>query len=76
MALEHANRANEDAQKNSKRYADQIKELQQQIDEDQQKREEFREKHLAEEKRYQAAKQEHEELLINVETVNGLFEII
>uniref|UniRef100_A0A915EFF8 Myosin motor domain-containing protein n=1 Tax=Ditylenchus dipsaci TaxID=166011 RepID=A0A915EFF8_9BILA len=69
LALEHANRANDDAQKNAKRYVDQIKELQNQINEDQQKREEFREKFLSEEKRFQTVKQEQQELAVNVETI-------
>ena len=69
MALEHANRANEDAQKNIRRYGDQCKELQTQIDEDQRRRNEFREKFLTAEKRYQSLKHEHEELALALETV-------
>uniref|UniRef100_A0A914L0P7 Myosin heavy chain n=1 Tax=Meloidogyne incognita TaxID=6306 RepID=A0A914L0P7_MELIC len=68
LALEHANRANEDAQKIIRRYGDQCKELQAQIDEDQRRRNEFREKYLTAEKRYQSLKQEHEELSLALET--------
>ena len=69
MALEHANRANEDAQKNIRRYGDQVKELQMQIDEDQRRREEFREKYMTAEKKFQQVKQEQQDLMVALETV-------
>lgn len=75
MALEHANRANDEAQKNIHRYNDQCKELQAQIDEDQRRRNEFREKFLIAEKRYQSLKQEHEELTLALETVYNILNI-
>lgn len=67
--MEHANRANEDAQRNIKRYAEQIRELQRQIDEDQRKREDFQEKYLNEEKKLQIIQQERFELIGNLENV-------
>lgn len=69
LALEHANRANEDAQKNIRRYGDQVKELQVQIDEDQRRREEFREKYMTAEKKFQSVKQEQQDLMVALETV-------
>jgi len=76
LALEHANRANEDAQKIIRRYGDQCKELQAQIDEDQRRRNEFREKYLTAEKRYQSLKQEHEELSLALETVQTFTKVL
>lgn len=73
MALEHANRANEDAQKNLKRYAEQVKELQQQVDENQRSRQEFHEKYLMMDKRYQSTRAEQQELVANLETVCACF---
>ncbi|KAL6728752.1 hypothetical protein Aduo_010491 [Ancylostoma duodenale] len=69
IALDHANRANEDAQKNIKRYMDQIRELQQTIDEEQKRREEFRELLLSSERKLAAAKQEQEELVVKLEAI-------
>lgn len=70
MALEHANRANEDAHKNVHRYGEQVKELQAQIDEDQRRRDEFREKFMSTEKKLQQVKQEQQDLMVAFETVN------
>ncbi|ETN77931.1 hypothetical protein NECAME_10688 [Necator americanus] len=69
IALDHANRANEDAQKNVKRYMDQMRELQQTIDEEQKRREEFRELLLTSERKLAAAKQEQEELVVKLEAI-------
>lgn len=69
IALEHANRANDDAQKNVKRYGEQVRELQKLIDEEQRKREEFRENYITTEKRLVTTKQEQEELITNIEAV-------
>uniref|UniRef100_A0A158PAE5 Myosin head n=1 Tax=Angiostrongylus cantonensis TaxID=6313 RepID=A0A158PAE5_ANGCA len=67
VALDHANRANEDAQKNVKRYVDQVRELQEVIDEEQRRREEFRELLLGSERKLAAAKQEQEELVVKLD---------
>uniref|UniRef100_A0A158R688 Myosin motor domain-containing protein n=1 Tax=Syphacia muris TaxID=451379 RepID=A0A158R688_9BILA len=64
VALDHAVRANDDAQKNSKRYADQIVELQAVIDDEQRRREEFRENFLNAEKKLAAAQVEKEDLMV------------
>ncbi|PIO71814.1 myosin head [Teladorsagia circumcincta] len=69
IALDHANRANEDAQKNVRRYMDQTRELQQTIDEEQKRREEFRELLLSSERKLAAAKQEQEELIVKLEAI-------
>uniref|UniRef100_A0A7I4YBE2 Myosin head n=1 Tax=Haemonchus contortus TaxID=6289 RepID=A0A7I4YBE2_HAECO len=69
IALDHANRANEDAQKNVRRYMDQTRELQQTIDEEQKRREEFRELLLCSERKLAAAKQEQEELVVKLEAI-------
>lgn len=63
IALDHANKANEDAQKNIRRYIDSIKELQAQIAEEQRRRDEFRESFVNTEKRLSIEKVEHDELL-------------
>ncbi|KAI3415402.1 Myosin N-terminal SH3-like domain [Globodera pallida] len=68
LALEHANRANEEAQKNIRRYGDQQKELQAQIEEDQRRRDDFREKFMSSEKRLQQTKQEQDDLTVALET--------
>ncbi|CAI5455740.1 unnamed protein product [Caenorhabditis angaria] len=69
IALDHANRANEDAQKNIRRYLDQIRELQQTVDDEQKRREEFREHLLAAERKLAVAKQEQEELIVKLEAI-------
>uniref|UniRef100_A0AC34QQA2 Myosin heavy chain n=1 Tax=Panagrolaimus sp. JU765 TaxID=591449 RepID=A0AC34QQA2_9BILA len=63
IALDHANKANEDAQKNIRRYIDTIKELQAQIAEEQRRRDEFRENFVSAEKRLSIEKMEHDELV-------------
>uniref|UniRef100_A0A7E4VFX9 Myosin motor domain-containing protein n=1 Tax=Panagrellus redivivus TaxID=6233 RepID=A0A7E4VFX9_PANRE len=69
IALDHANKANEDAQKNIRRYLEQIKEIQQTIGEEQRRRDEFREKYVTTDKKLASAKGEHDEL---VGLVDGL----
>ncbi|KAK6055867.1 myosin head [Cooperia oncophora] len=62
IALDHANKANVDAQKTLKRLFDQVKELQGQVDDEQRNREEIRENYLAAEKRLAIALAETEDL--------------
>nr|CDJ95284.1 Myosin and Myosin head and Myosin tail domain containing protein [Haemonchus contortus] len=62
IALDHANKANVDAQKTLKRLFDQVKELQGQVDDEQRNREEIRENYLAAEKRLAVALAETEDL--------------
>ncbi|UMM12491.1 hypothetical protein L5515_001241 [Caenorhabditis briggsae] len=62
IALDHANKANVDAQKNLKKLFDQVKELQGQVDDEQRRREEIRENYLAAEKRLAVALSESEDL--------------
>lgn len=62
IALDHANKANVDAQKNLKRLFDQVKELQGQVADEQRLREEIRENYLAAEKRLAVALAESEDL--------------
>ncbi|CAD6189770.1 unnamed protein product [Caenorhabditis auriculariae] len=62
IALDHANKANVDAQKNLKKLFDQVKELQGQVDDEQRRREEIRENYLAAEKRLAVALAESEDL--------------
>ncbi len=68
IALDHANKANVDAQKNIKRHLEQIKELQMQVDEEQRRREDFREQYLASEKRIAILQSEKEEYANAVES--------
>lgn len=63
IALDHANKANEDAQKNIRRYLEQIKEIQQAIGEEQRRRDEFRENLVTAEKKLSTTKGEHDELV-------------
>jgi myosin heavy chain 6/7 len=63
IALDHANRANEDAQKNIRRYLEQIKEIQQAIGEEQHKRDTYRENLVNAEKKLSQTKGEHDELV-------------
>ncbi|KAK0402451.1 hypothetical protein QR680_016341 [Steinernema hermaphroditum] len=72
IALDHANKANTDAQKNIKRYLEQVKELQTQIEEEQRQREEFREQYLITEKKLVVAKTEQEDLLTNLESLQRI----
>ncbi|ETN83119.1 myosin head [Necator americanus] len=72
IALDHANKANVDAQKTLKRLFDQasrreVKELQGQVDEEQRRREEIRENYLATEKRLAIALAESEEILQRID---------
>lgn len=62
--MDHATRANEDAQKNARKYADQIAELQAVIDEEQRRREEFRENFLNAEKKLAAVQMEKEDFMV------------
>lgn len=64
IALDHANQANADAQKNLKRYQEQIRELQQQVEIEQRNREEIREQYLNTEKRATLLQSEKEELVV------------
>ncbi|WKX94491.1 hypothetical protein Q1695_011625 [Nippostrongylus brasiliensis] len=67
IALDHANKANVDAQKTLKRLFDQVKELQGQVDDEQRRREEIRENYLATEKRLAIALAESEDLAQRIE---------
>ncbi|EYC46232.1 hypothetical protein Y032_0404g853 [Ancylostoma ceylanicum] len=68
IALDHANKANVDAQKTLKRMFDQVKELQGQVDEEQRRREEIRENYLAAEKRLAISLAESEEILQRIDS--------
>uniref|UniRef100_A0A0K0EJG7 Myosin head n=1 Tax=Strongyloides stercoralis TaxID=6248 RepID=A0A0K0EJG7_STRER len=70
ISMDHANRANAEAQKNIKRYTEQIRELQQNIDEEQRRRDEFRDNFLNIEKKLAAAKSEQEEIYTQIENIN------
>jgi myosin heavy chain 6/7 len=67
VALDHANRANADAQKNIRLYGDQIRELQQQIEIEQRARDEIREQYLNQEKRATLLQSEKEEITVALE---------
>lgn len=68
--MDHANKANVDAQKNMKRYQDGIRELQQQIEDEQRIREEVRDQLATAERRAQMLQTEKEDLAVNFEQVN------
>ncbi|PIO76295.1 myosin tail [Teladorsagia circumcincta] len=68
IALDHANKANVDAQKTLKRLFDQVKELQGQVDDEQRNREEIRENYLAAEKRLAIALAETEDLVQKIDS--------
>ncbi|XGW09174.1 hypothetical protein V3C99_011464 [Haemonchus contortus] len=68
IALDHANKANADAQKNLKRYQEQIRELQLQVEEEQRQRDEIREQFFNAEKRATLLQSEKEELLVSNES--------
>uniref|UniRef100_A0A0K0FNS7 Myosin-2 (inferred by orthology to a C. elegans protein) n=1 Tax=Strongyloides venezuelensis TaxID=75913 RepID=A0A0K0FNS7_STRVS len=70
ISMDHANRANAEAQKNIKRYTEQIRDLQQHIDEEQRRRDEFRDNFLNIEKKLVAAKQDQEEIYTQIENIN------
>uniref|UniRef100_A0A0R3RFG9 Myosin head n=1 Tax=Elaeophora elaphi TaxID=1147741 RepID=A0A0R3RFG9_9BILA len=63
IALDHANRANIDAQKTIKRYQDNVRELQTQVEDEQRQRNELREQMIVMERRVQTLQSEKEELI-------------
>ncbi|KHN87676.1 Myosin-4 [Toxocara canis] len=67
IALDHANKANADAQKNLKRYTEQTREVQLQIEEEQRQRDEMKEQYYAAEKRVTLLQSEKEELAASCE---------
>ncbi|MFH4975662.1 hypothetical protein AB6A40_002371 [Gnathostoma spinigerum] len=67
IALDHATLANSDAQKNLKKYQEQIRELQQQIEIEQKNREEIREQYLNMEKKATILQAEKEEMVLATE---------
>ncbi|VDK27060.1 unnamed protein product [Gongylonema pulchrum] len=69
IALDHANRANVDAQKNAKRYQDNVRELQAQVEDEQRERDELREQMSVVERRMQALQSEKAELAAALEQV-------
>ncbi|MFH4975774.1 hypothetical protein AB6A40_002483 [Gnathostoma spinigerum] len=62
IALDHANKANADAQKNLKKYVEQVRDVQQQIEDEQRQRDEMRDQFFSAEKRAQMLESEKEEL--------------
>uniref|UniRef100_A0A0N5AQ97 Myosin head n=1 Tax=Syphacia muris TaxID=451379 RepID=A0A0N5AQ97_9BILA len=72
IALDHANKANVDAQKNIKRHQDTIRELQTQMEEEQRQREELRDQVNAVERRAQILQSEKEDLAIGFEQAERL----
>ncbi|EFP05608.1 hypothetical protein GCK72_018221 [Caenorhabditis remanei] len=62
IALDHANRANADAQKTIKKYMETVRELQVQIEEEQRQKDELREQFFASEKRNAILQAEKDEL--------------
>jgi len=71
-ALDHANKANADAQKNIKRYLEQIKEIQSQLEDEQRHRDELRDQYAAYEKRAGILQSEKEEVMAALEGVSLL----
>ncbi len=71
IGLDHANKANMDAQKNIKRYLEQIKELQMQVEEEQRQRDETREYLNNSERRCAMLQVEKEESLNNLAAVSN-----
>uniref|UniRef100_A0AAF5I0Q2 Myosin motor domain-containing protein n=1 Tax=Strongyloides stercoralis TaxID=6248 RepID=A0AAF5I0Q2_STRER len=67
IALDHASKANIDAQKNIKRYQDNVRELQTQLEEEQHHKEELRDSLNLIERRAQLLQSEKEDLVINYE---------
>ncbi|KAI1730163.1 myosin head (motor domain) domain-containing protein [Ditylenchus destructor] len=67
IALDQANKANVDAQRNMKRYQETVRELQQQIEEEQHARDEFRDQLTLAERRSQLLQTEKEELAASLE---------
>ncbi|KAK6104848.1 Myosin tail family protein [Brugia pahangi] len=62
IALDHANKANADAQKNLKRCTEQIREIQLQIEEEQRQRDEMKQHYYTAEKRAQILEAEKDEI--------------
>ncbi|CAI5453365.1 unnamed protein product [Caenorhabditis angaria] len=67
IALDHANRANADAQRTIKKYMDTVRELQSQIEEEQRQKDEIREQFLNSEKRNAILQSEKDELVQQAE---------
>ncbi|VDM62063.1 unnamed protein product [Angiostrongylus costaricensis] len=67
IALDHANKANVDAQKNLKKYQDSVRELQLQVEEEQRQRDDAREQAMIAERRAQIVQQEKEDLAMAYE---------
>jgi len=68
IALDHANKANADAQKNIKKYQEQIRELQLQVEDEQRQRDDLREQYNNSEKRGAILQSEKEELSVSAES--------
>lgn len=68
-SLDHANKANADAQKNIKRYLEQIKEIQTQVEEEQRHRDELRDQLGVYEKRAGILQGEKDEVIAALEGV-------
>lgn len=66
--MDHANKANADAQKNMKRHLEQIKELQMQVEEEQRRGGEYRDQFLNAEKRSMLLQSEKDDFLANLES--------
>ena len=62
IALDHANKANSDAQKNLRRFQEQIKEIQLQIEDEQRQKDEAREQHQNAERRLGSLQTEKDDL--------------
>ncbi|KAK0395608.1 hypothetical protein QR680_001355 [Steinernema hermaphroditum] len=72
IALDHANKANQDAQKTIKSYLEQLKTLQTQVEEEQRQRDSCKENLMSAEKRLVVAESEKEDLLAEVAQVETL----
>jgi myosin heavy chain 6/7 len=69
IALDHANKANADAQKNLKKYQEQVRELQMQVEEEQRQRDDVREQYITAEKRCTLLQSEKEEMIVALDQV-------
>ncbi|VDN05641.1 unnamed protein product [Thelazia callipaeda] len=67
ITLDHANKANADAQKNLKRCMEQIREIQAQIEEEQRQRDEMKQQYYSAEKRAQMLEAEKDEIAQSLE---------
>uniref|UniRef100_A0A7E4UTG5 Myosin motor domain-containing protein n=1 Tax=Panagrellus redivivus TaxID=6233 RepID=A0A7E4UTG5_PANRE len=67
IGLDHANKANVDAQKNIKRYQEAVRELQQQVEDEQRVREDLRDQLSTAERRAQILQSEKEDLVNSLE---------